>query len=534
MGRADKAYHNKNCNEATELLFHTCAEVAMELDTVQKRPFQLKEIMQTIHAAGINFRFIGLVRKHVTDPELRILLFIEMVGRIIKRELWYTVRQRTTYLSEETLRAMFCNFLNQIVLSKDVEGGNVFWLRTLPSMLQEQYDYGSGTYAEDMFTENDIDSYRLLSTIDLLVLFQRLEDNMRISFTNSAKRSLAEDQLAFELVYGDVKRVGAKVRTTNLLLLAEGSDLHEQMNEREGAPSTRLFALALKSYTRAMNATPDDENVGKQYATLLFDFSVKQFNKVGIRAMKAKEHSPLALCKQIYAILTKMSNCELLYSMAKKLHSLIIPYTDSIEAQYFPELESLISIVCNFYSFVQKHEADKWETASQIGDLYTRLCNTAFRVHEIEKGTSVYERGGAQYRKALSSEPQLKQLMKSHLDWVMPLTDVELAQVVRLALQDEHLSIISSQDCPFLSDTLLETISKNVKQIRIVQLHESPITCTFTVQSIGTILKMHASSLEEIRLATPMLLDRIFSQCNKLERLTVHKYAIVIIYHCIF
>lgn len=445
-----------------------------------------------------------------------------MIGRDIKRELWYKVRQRTTYLSEETLRAIFCNFLNQIVLSKDVEAGNSFWLKSLPNMLREQYDYGEGTFAEDMFTSTDIDSYRLLSSIDLLVLFQRLEDNMRVSFTNSAKRSLAEDQLAFELVYCDIKRVGAKVRTTNLLLLAEGSDLHEQMNEREGAPSTRLFALALKSYTRAMNATPDDENVGNQYATLLFDFSVKQFTKLGIRAVQSKENSPITQCKQAFAILQKLKNYELVYKMAKKLHELIISYTKSLEAQYFSELEALVSSVCSFYLYVQKNSM--LDTAACIGDLNSRLCISAFSVHEIEKGAAPLERAGAQYRKAIECDQEVKELMKNYISWVKPLSDIDLAQVVQLTLLNKNLNIISSSYCPFLNDSLLEEISKNVKNLRILDLHEYSLTCNITAKSLSTILKAHHSTLEEIHFAeTPFLIDRIFSQCAKLQRFTVHK-----------
>lgn len=529
MGRADKAYHNQNCTDATNLLYHKCAELAMELDTTHKRPFQLKDIMQTIHAAGVNFRFIGLIRKHVTDPELRTLLFIEMVGRVIKRELWYKVRQRTTYLSEETLRDIFCKYLNQIVLSKDVELGNAFWLKALPELLREQYDYGEGTFAEDMFTTSDIDSYRLLSSIDLLVLFQRLEDNMRVSFTNSAKRSLTEDQLAFELVYCDIKRVGAKVRTTNLLLLAEGSDLHEQMNEREGAPSTRLFALAVKSYTRAMNATPDDENVGSQYANLLFDFSVKQFSKLGIRAVQLKENSPISQCKQAFTILQKLKNYDLVYKMAKKLHELVLSYTNSLESQYFSELEALVSLVCSFYLYVQKN-SNMLDTAARIGDLNTRLCISAFSVHEIEKGSSPLKFAGSQYRLALEHDDKIKELMKHSITWVKQLSDIDLAQVVSLTILNKDLSVISSSYCPFLSDSLLETISKNVKQIRVLDLLEYSIHCQITVKSIGTILKAHAATLEKIYFAeTPFLIDKIFSQCAKLQKFTVYKFVFLFI-----
>jgi len=103
----------------------------------------------------------------------------------------------------------------------------------------------------------------------------------------------------------------------------------------------------------------------------------------------------------------------------------------------------------------------------------------------------------------------------------LSLNDIELAQVVRLCLLDPELSLISNL-CPFLSDPLLDVLSLKAPQIMVLQLHESPITCTFSSKSITSIIKKHGPTLVDVRVSFPALLDQIFAKCTQLERLTIH------------
>jgi hypothetical protein len=502
-----------------------CVRVADELDEQAKRAKKaaeelvLKEIMQTIHRMGVNYRYLGKVRSHVKEPAMSTMLFIEMVGRMIKKELWSRVRTTTTYISEDALRKIFCNYLNQIILNKNQQKGQQFWLRTLPSMLREQY--GSGFAAEDMFHEDEQDCARLLSLVNIPLLFSRLEETMRVSFTNSAKRSLAEDPLSFELVSCDIKRVGAKVKTTNLLLIAEGSSLHEQMNSRDGSPCKRLFVLALRSYTRAMNATPDDETVCSNYASLLVDFAVKQLKEMKIHALTRElEFPPFSLCKQAFDILLESKNFKQIFTMAKTLHGICKTFTGVLEmVQALEKIEQLTGLIADCYRQVQVNDPSI-PSATHFGDLQVLLASYALLTHTDSKAKQLYDHAGTQYRRAIQ-QGEFANISADHIQWITQLDNIDLAQVIRLYNLDSHFKLVSTSSCPFLSDTLLEQLTNHVKAIHTLQL-DSLLTCSFSPTSISNLVQRHGPALREISIQFPTMFETLFLHTTRLKVLTLH------------
>lgn len=46
-----------------------------------------------MHRAGINARYLGVLRRHVIDPDVKNLLMIDMCARVIKHSLRYEIRE---------------------------------------------------------------------------------------------------------------------------------------------------------------------------------------------------------------------------------------------------------------------------------------------------------------------------------------------------------------------------------------------------------------------------------------------------------
>ncbi len=44
-------------------------------------------LIHSVHKTGINFRYLGLVRKHCVDPYIRDLILGEMISRVVKNDL---------------------------------------------------------------------------------------------------------------------------------------------------------------------------------------------------------------------------------------------------------------------------------------------------------------------------------------------------------------------------------------------------------------------------------------------------------------
>lgn len=54
-------------------------------------------MLTLVHRAGINMRYLGLIRKDVTDPDLRALLLVEMCARVCKQELKHKLRYFSSF-----------------------------------------------------------------------------------------------------------------------------------------------------------------------------------------------------------------------------------------------------------------------------------------------------------------------------------------------------------------------------------------------------------------------------------------------------
>jgi hypothetical protein len=131
-------------------------------------------------------------------------------------------------------------------------------------------------------------------TEDLVALFARLQELCGFELTEKAQGELIKKGAAFELVYPDIRKVSARVRNMNVILLAEASTLHLQSvkqlklqnvrlaSEGEESGETnvphfkkaddkaeRLFQLAMRKYEKAIEATPDNVEIMKKYGDAL-------------------------------------------------------------------------------------------------------------------------------------------------------------------------------------------------------------------------------------------------------------------------
>lgn len=101
QGTPDHAEHKREINAATEYLFAMlipkfAAELVVEMDEELRMRGSLKNfrLTETLHAYGINVRYLGLVFQHVASPQHQLYVLAEMAARIIKNDLRSKMRSK--------------------------------------------------------------------------------------------------------------------------------------------------------------------------------------------------------------------------------------------------------------------------------------------------------------------------------------------------------------------------------------------------------------------------------------------------------
>jgi hypothetical protein len=55
-------------------------------------------LTEAVHRKGVNMRYIGLVRRHMSDLDSRTLLLVEMCARVVKNKICKLLRRRVRQL----------------------------------------------------------------------------------------------------------------------------------------------------------------------------------------------------------------------------------------------------------------------------------------------------------------------------------------------------------------------------------------------------------------------------------------------------
>eukprot|EP01117_Protostelium_nocturnum_P009974 TRINITY_DN3553_c0_g2_i2.p1 TRINITY_DN3553_c0_g2~~TRINITY_DN3553_c0_g2_i2.p1 ORF type:complete len:1352 (+),score=427.65 TRINITY_DN3553_c0_g2_i2:374-4429(+) len=123
MGHDGQKVHNREVVQATLFLEKkVIPKVAQELDewfATQLFSFShsdpallsesCKNILTLMHRAGVNYRYLFLILYNVQDPELRNVLVVEMIARVVRKLIWAAMRKLS---SDSDVKLFIFGFMN--------------------------------------------------------------------------------------------------------------------------------------------------------------------------------------------------------------------------------------------------------------------------------------------------------------------------------------------------------------------------------------------------------------------------------------
>ena len=213
-------------------------------------------LKEALHEAGINLRYLGNLRHEVKREDIKQMILVEMIARIIKHELRSKMKQQMRELKlplEHSCREMVIAHLN-LVFGKSPESEYHFNHSVKEHLLRNFEEALSDTEKEGSLK-------LLLSGKDQCMLFRIVQQMTSLVFTSSAQNEFSYKENAFEFEnpfhVTDLEEIGVRVRHLNIVALAQGYVLKNQARKL-GKNSERLCKLALEKFKQALSDNPGD------------------------------------------------------------------------------------------------------------------------------------------------------------------------------------------------------------------------------------------------------------------------------------
>ncbi|KAL6050246.1 Clu domain-containing protein [Balamuthia mandrillaris] len=259
FGRHQKEVNSAEVTEAYHRLIGVIIpSFSSWLDQQPVSKTNIRDLNSNLHRQGINVRYLGKVRSFLRNAEWRQVLLEEMIARMVSILLKAQMRaemQAQKTLTEEPFKLIAISTLgcvfDGLLTSKDV---HQFWHVRIKSLLLEKF------LVESLSKEEQEERYNLRSGIELYRLAKRIQAINGVRLARRALAQLKERPDSFELVYSDVKKLSVKVKSTNIMLVAEAVSLSAQALLKPPSDSrTRLRALSASLFERALSLTPSSE-----------------------------------------------------------------------------------------------------------------------------------------------------------------------------------------------------------------------------------------------------------------------------------
>jgi hypothetical protein len=130
--------HNTEVKEATlRLYFEVIPKFAERLNKLTYNEMENVRLIEECHREGINIRHLGFVRASVSNPEVRQMILMICITRVLKNKLNARLRDKLRKIkvpSEEPYRKVILAILNKVL---DYEGE--WWTVTVKRYLKEKF-----------------------------------------------------------------------------------------------------------------------------------------------------------------------------------------------------------------------------------------------------------------------------------------------------------------------------------------------------------------------------------------------------------
>jgi Clustered mitochondria/FYVE zinc finger/Translation initiation factor eIF3 subunit 135/Ankyrin repeats (3 copies)/Ankyrin repeat len=176
--------HNAEVSEATDVLLGQCiGDFVKRLENFELHPASGASLTEMMHSAGINVRYMGLIRSKLSKAHpARSIFLTEMITRVAKTQLRFRLRLALArYKDHGILHDVAAEYFN-LVFGSSVESG-YFWKTELKLLLQLKFaSYGPlwGDYDAETHPDTDLRPF-----IQKASLFRALQLQTGVKFRSS-------------------------------------------------------------------------------------------------------------------------------------------------------------------------------------------------------------------------------------------------------------------------------------------------------------------------------------------------------------
>eukprot|EP01127_Copromyxa_protea_P013867 TRINITY_DN3776_c0_g1_i2.p1 TRINITY_DN3776_c0_g1~~TRINITY_DN3776_c0_g1_i2.p1 ORF type:complete len:911 (+),score=104.39 TRINITY_DN3776_c0_g1_i2:727-3459(+) len=142
MHEPEKKQQEREIVEATEhLLTKIIPDFAKDVDKKFTKHVDIDQFLSVLKSAGINIRYLGELRTHVTSPFARNAILIEMICRSIKNQIREELREtkrEARVLALEVYSKVVLKFFNRLLGAGDLQKSQAGWAQ-LRARLQNHF-----------------------------------------------------------------------------------------------------------------------------------------------------------------------------------------------------------------------------------------------------------------------------------------------------------------------------------------------------------------------------------------------------------
>jgi len=259
FGRDNAETHNNEVREATSFLHNTVIpNFASYLDS-SSTPLSIEQILVHLHRNGINIRFLGEVRSHLTGHELRKMVLTEICTRVLKNESRRLMRKLSN-APADTFSKHCVNFLNSVFVRRDTINSVKFWIGIKQQVFKR---FPGALSASELKPEFDLRKH-----IHMDLLLVRLQDLLGIELSTS-------DRSKFPLGPTDIKEFVVKTKhmyTVPRIEADTAAELARSCTNKDDAKSK--LELARRKYYCVLELKPDDHVVLANLGMVLAELAV--------------------------------------------------------------------------------------------------------------------------------------------------------------------------------------------------------------------------------------------------------------------
>ena len=267
------ASHNQELAKATLLLTNTLipdfapeftSQLINEVETKGWRAMETFRVSEALHRRGINIRYLGLLRKHTANSDVKTFILIEIFARVIKNLLRLLLREKMKSLRlplEEPYRRLVIDYLNLVFGESD--RSDLYWNTVIRrNVVINFHDALSGDEQLESFFVKPMLNYFSGEDCDgKYLLFCRICEMSGLIISPALKQDLAEKPNSWAprgdepFDDADLTAIDVRVKHMGIINNTQGYHFLTKANAKFGtepAAAERLLKLAQAKFQEAL------------------------------------------------------------------------------------------------------------------------------------------------------------------------------------------------------------------------------------------------------------------------------------------